>query len=90
MQLQEVFRDHNFSQVIHLAAQAGVRYSITNPYAYVQSNLIGFVNILENCRHNQVTHLVYASSSSVYGLKCCITIFRACCSRSSNVVLWSH
>lgn len=68
MQLQEVFRDHNFSQVIHLAAQAGVRYSIMNPYAYVQSNLIGFVNILENCRHNQVTHLVYASSSSVYGL----------------------
>jgi UDP-glucuronate 4-epimerase len=68
MQLQQVFRDHNFSQVIHLAAQAGVRYSMTNPYAYVQSNLVGFANILENCRHNQVTHLVYASSSSVYGL----------------------
>jgi UDP-glucuronate 4-epimerase len=68
MQLQQVFRDHNFVQVIHLAAQAGVRYSMTNPYAYVQSNLVGFVNILENCRHNQIKHLVYASSSSVYGL----------------------
>jgi len=68
MQLQQVFRDHNFTQVIHLAAQAGVRYSMLNPYAYVQSNLVGFVNILENCRHHQITHLVYASSSSVYGL----------------------
>ncbi len=68
MQLQQVFKNHNFTQVIHLAAQAGVRYSMTNPYAYVQSNLVGFVNILENCRHHQVTHLIYASSSSVYGL----------------------
>ncbi|MCP5363744.1 MAG: NAD-dependent epimerase [Hyphomicrobiales bacterium] len=54
--------------VIHLAAQAGVRYSITNPHAYTESNLTGFINILEGCRHGQVRHLVYASSSSVYGL----------------------
>lgn len=66
--LAELFNTHNFQQVIHLAAQAGVRYSITNPEAYVQSNLVGFANILENCRQSQVTHLVYASSSSVYGL----------------------
>jgi UDP-glucuronate 4-epimerase len=54
-------------RVVHLAAQAGVRYSIQNPYAYVDSNLVGFVNVLEGCRHNGVEHLVYASSSSVYG-----------------------
>lgn len=54
--------------VIHLAAQAGVRYSLTNPHAYIQANLVGFTNILEGCRHNGVGHLVYASSSSVYGL----------------------
>lgn len=66
--VQDIFVQHNFMQVIHLAAQAGVRYSIQNPYAYVQSNLIAFVNILENCRQRQVMHLVYASSSSVYGL----------------------
>ncbi|NLW36054.1 MAG: NAD-dependent epimerase [Syntrophorhabdus aromaticivorans] len=56
-----------FSVVVHLAAQAGVRYSITNPYAYIDSNIVGFMNILEGCRHNSVKHLVYASSSSVYG-----------------------
>lgn len=56
-----------FDTVIHLAAQAGVRYSITNPHAYAQSNLVGFVNVLEACRHHGVKHLVYASSSSVYG-----------------------
>ncbi len=66
--LQQLFGQHQFSRVIHLAAQAGVRYSITNPAAYVQSNLVGFANILENCRQQQVEHLVYASSSSVYGL----------------------
>lgn len=66
--LQDLFAKHNFQQVIHLAAQAGVRYSLTNPQAYVQSNLVGFANILENCRQQQVKHLVYASSSSVYGL----------------------
>lgn len=63
-----VFAEHSFDRVVHLAAQAGVRYSITNPHAYVDSNLIGFVNILEACRHNNIAHLVYASSSSVYGL----------------------
>jgi len=61
-----VFRE-KFDRVIHLAAQAGVRYSLQNPLAYVDSNLLGFANILEGCRHNQVAHLVYASSSSVYG-----------------------
>lgn len=66
--VQELFAQHSFMQVIHLAAQAGVRYSIVNPYAYVQSNLVGFVNILENCRQHKISHLVYASSSSVYGL----------------------
>ncbi|HBN76027.1 MAG TPA: capsular biosynthesis protein CpsI, partial [Planctomycetaceae bacterium] len=53
--------------VVNLAAQAGVRYSLKNPHAYVDSNLVGFVNILEACRHNETKHLVYASSSSVYG-----------------------
>ena len=62
-----VFAEHNPDIVINLAAQAGVRYSIDNPKAYVQSNLVGFLNILEGCRHNKIEHLVYASSSSVYG-----------------------
>jgi UDP-glucuronate 4-epimerase len=57
----------SFDTVVHLAAQAGVRYSITNPYAYIESNIAGFINILEGCRHHKVKHLVYASSSSVYG-----------------------
>jgi UDP-glucuronate 4-epimerase len=61
------FKSFRPQRVIHLAAQAGVRYSLENPHAYVDSNLVGFVNILEGCRHNQVEHLVYASSSSVYG-----------------------
>ncbi len=65
--LEKLFIEENFDDVIHLAAQAGVRYSIENPHAYVQSNLVGFVNILECCRHNKIKHLVYASSSSVYG-----------------------
>ncbi|MFS0516949.1 NAD-dependent epimerase [Nostoc sp. UIC 10607] len=63
----ELFQDYTFDCVVHLAAQAGVRYSLHNPYAYVDSNLSGFVNILEGCRHSQVSHLVFASSSSVYG-----------------------
>jgi UDP-glucuronate 4-epimerase len=63
----ELFREERFDGVVHLAAQAGVRYSLTKPHAYVQSNLVGFVNILEGCRHSGVPHLVYASSSSVYG-----------------------
>jgi UDP-glucuronate 4-epimerase len=65
--LDKIFEKHQFDYVINLAAQAGVRYSITNPYAYVDSNLIGFVNILEACRNYPVKHLLYASSSSVYG-----------------------
>jgi len=64
----EVFEMENFDKVINLAAQAGVRYSIENPHAYLDSNLAGFLNILEGCRHYNVKHLVYASSSSVYGL----------------------
>ncbi len=63
----ELFRRVRPQQVIHLAAQAGVRYSLTNPHAYVESNLVAFANILEGCRHHGVTHLTYASSSSVYG-----------------------
>ena len=63
----EVFAGHEFDCVIHLAAQAGVRYSLTNPHAYVDSNLSGFMNILEGCRHHHIDHLVFASSSSVYG-----------------------
>ena len=66
--LTELFRDSAFTHVVHLGAQAGVRYSLVNPVAYVQSNLVGFANILECCRHHPVEHLVYASSSSVYGL----------------------
>ena len=66
--IAELFKDQQFDRVINLAAQAGVRYSIDNPLAYADSNLVGFVNILEGCRHNKVKHLIYASSSSVYGL----------------------
>ena len=65
--VERIFSENKISVVVNLAAQAGVRYSITNPDAYVQSNLIGFYNILEACRHYEVEHLVYASSSSVYG-----------------------
>lgn len=65
--LQQIFQQHNPQKVINLAAQAGVRYSLQNPHAYVNSNLAGFVNILEACRHFEVEHLVFASSSSVYG-----------------------
>jgi UDP-glucuronate 4-epimerase len=63
-----LFKAEQFDRVIHLAAQAGVRYSIENPFAYVDSNLVGMMTILEGCRHNGVGHLVYASSSSVYGM----------------------
>ena len=65
--VSELFAAENFDVVINLAAQAGVRYSLTNPHAYVDSNLVGFVNVLEGCRHHEVQHLTYASSSSVYG-----------------------
>lgn len=65
--LEEIFKDIRFDVVVNLAAQAGVRYSLENPHAYVDSNIVGFVNLLECCRHSKVKHLVYASSSSVYG-----------------------
>ncbi len=65
--MANLFKTEQFDRVVHLAAQAGVRYSLENPYAYVDSNLVGFVNVLEGCRHSSVQHLVYASSSSVYG-----------------------
>jgi UDP-glucuronate 4-epimerase len=65
--LENLFATNKFDAVVNLAAQAGVRYSIENPYAYIDSNITGFINILECCRHQQVKHLVYASSSSVYG-----------------------
>jgi UDP-glucuronate 4-epimerase len=65
--INRLFADNAFDRVVHLAAQAGVRYSIINPRAYIDSNITGFFNILEACRHNQIEHLVYASSSSVYG-----------------------
>ena len=66
--VSKIFEEHSPQRVCHLAAQAGVRYSLTNPDAYIQSNIVGFLNILESCRHNEVEHLSYASSSSVYGL----------------------
>ena len=65
--MAKLFKEQQFNRVMNLAAQAGVRYSLKNPLAYVDSNLVGFANILEGCRHNKVEHLVYASSSSVYG-----------------------
>jgi UDP-glucuronate 4-epimerase len=66
--LERLFAEERFDAVVNLAAQAGVRYSLINPHAYVDSNIVGFVNLLECCRHQQVGHLLYASSSSVYGL----------------------
>lgn len=65
--MEEVFQEHNVNKVLHMAAQAGVRYSLENPHAYIDSNVLGFMNILEGCRHNDVKHLIFASSSSVYG-----------------------
>lgn len=66
--IAELFAKEKFHRVIHLAAQAGVRYSLENPLAYIDSNLVGFATVLEGCRHNKVEHLVYASSSSIYGM----------------------
>lgn len=66
--MAQLFADEKFDRVIHLAAQAGVRHSLENPHAYADSNLVGYLNVLEGCRHNKVQHLLYASSSSVYGL----------------------
>jgi UDP-glucuronate 4-epimerase len=65
--MERLFQEHAFDLVVHLAAQAGVRYSLTHPHAYMESNILGFLNILEGCRHNKARHLVFASSSSVYG-----------------------
>ena len=65
--IEKLFSENNFDYVVNLAAQAGVRYSLENPHAYVDSNIVGFLNILEGCRHNDIKHLVFASSSSVYG-----------------------
>src|SRR6187551_2821666 len=65
--MEALFANGGIARVVHLAAQAGVRYSIENPHAYVDSNLVGFLHILEGCRHHGIGHLVYASSSSVYG-----------------------
>ncbi len=65
--IEGLFKDHAFDTVIHMAAQAGVRYSLINPHAYIQSNITGFLNLLEGCRKKQIKHLVFASSSSVYG-----------------------
>jgi UDP-glucuronate 4-epimerase len=67
-EIEHLFATKRFEAVIHLAAQAGVRYSLENPHAYIDSNIVGFLNVLEGCRHHGVKHLVYASSSSVYGL----------------------
>ncbi len=66
--LERLFAEERFDTVVNLAAQAGVRYSLENPYAYIDSNIVGFINILEQCRHHKVGHLAFASSSSVYGL----------------------
>lgn len=65
--LLQLFQEQKFDYVVNMAAQAGVRYSLQNPFAYVDSNMAGFVNLLEGCRHSQIKHLVFASSSSVYG-----------------------
>ncbi len=65
--VESLFKDHHIDRVVNLAAQAGVRYSIENPMAYIDANIVGFCNILEGCRHKEIEHLVYASSSSVYG-----------------------
>ena len=65
--VEKLFNEHNFDGVVNLAAQAGVRYSLENPLAYINTNIVGFTHILEGCRHSNVKHLVYASSSSVYG-----------------------
>ncbi len=65
--MEKLFQEHSFDAVVNLAAQPGVRYSLINPYSYVDTNIVGFVNILEGCRHSGVKHFVYASSSSVYG-----------------------
>lgn len=75
--LSQLFSKEKFDRVIHLGVQAGVRYSIENPHAYADSNLVGHWNIIEGCRQNKVQHLVYASSSSVYGLNAKVPLSRS-------------
>ena len=67
LKIEQLFAEHDFDCVVNLAAQAGVRYSIENPHTYIDSNVVGFTNILEGCRHSQIDRLIFASSSSVYG-----------------------
>jgi UDP-glucuronate 4-epimerase len=86
--IRGLFRKHAFGVVIHLAAQAGVRYSLTNPYAYIDSNVTGFLNILEGARHHQCDHLVFASSSSVYGANVSVP-FRECDATDQPVSLYA-
>ena len=86
----ELFAGHRFDAVMNLAAQAGVRYSIENPAAYIDANLVGFGNILEGCRHSKVGHLVYASSSSVYGANTKLPFSEAAQRRSSGLALRRH
>jgi hypothetical protein len=88
--MQELFKTEKFDRVVHLAAQAGVRYSIENPMAYVESNLVGHTNLLEGCRHNEVEHLVYASTSSVYGANTKDAVLGAPERRSPAVLLCGH
>nr|WP_319536032.1 NAD-dependent epimerase [uncultured Vibrio sp.] len=86
--ISDLFKQEKFERVIHLAAQAGVRYSLENPHAYADSNLVGHLNILEGCRQNNVNHLVYASSSSVYGLNAKVP-FATCDSVDHPVSLYA-
>ena len=85
-----LFAEHRFPVVIHLAAQAGVRYSLEHPHAYVDANLEGFVNVLEGCRHHGCGHLVYASSSSVYGANTKLPFSVSGSHRSSDQPLCRH
>ena len=86
----KLFAAERFDRVVNLAAQAGVRYSLENPHAYVDSNLVGFLNVLEGCRHNDVEHLVYASSSSVYGANTAMPFSVHRQRRPSDVALRRH
>ena len=86
--IEKLFAEHHPQRVIHLAAQAGVRHSLSHPHDYVSSNLVGFLHVLEGCRHNGVEHLVYASSSSVYGANTAMPFSRAPACGPSGQPLW--
>ena len=88
--IEKLFAEHRPQRVIHLAAQAGVRHSLSHPHDYVSSNLVGFLHVLEGCRHNGVEHLVYASSSSVYGANTAMPFSRAPGCGPSGQSLWRH